>query len=309
MSRITMGAASAGLAVVLCAGFYAAMARENHADRDAAPVAQSKGEAGSGPQRKRVVYFVKQGAPKDLGTALSKHFRGDLDVQVLPESPNDCLLISAAPAVFGEVVKLLEQLDRRPKLLAIELVVAETAPKKIEGGKQGPREKELDARALTGAVDEVLAKVEDLKKAGRIGYLRRIQLAAAEGQPASVSIGEMRPTVAGLNTSSTGFISRNITYRNTGTSVKVTARVIPDRQVVMDLNVEDTRGHVPEDGVPIGTDEKGQTVRAEEMLMAKLATRLSTPSGQAVAAQVVQKMSKADQGQTFVIAGARIVEP
>jgi Bacterial type II and III secretion system protein len=198
---------------------------------------------------------------------------------------------------------------KTPRLIAIDLLIAEAGPGKGEGAKPGPDEKQFDARDLSGPMGDVQARVEALKKTGQISYFRRIQLSTAENQTASVSIGEMRPVVAGLNTSATGHLSRSISYVNTGTNVKVTARVTTDGQVLMDLNLDDTRGHVPEDGVAIGTDEKGQPIRAEERIMAKLTTTLSVASGRAKAAQVVTTSSKSGQAQTLVIVGARIVEP
>jgi type II secretory pathway component GspD/PulD (secretin) len=314
MAIFTIGRAVGALAVLVGVGLSAAWAQENNraapdSAQKTAPVAQPKSETGPSSQRKRLVYFVKHGASQDLAGVLTKHFRGEVDVQVLPDSANGCLLINVAPAVFAEVVKLLEQRDRRPRLISLDLLIAEVASKGEEGAKPGPAEKQLDARDLNGPMEEILAKVDALKKAGRIRFFRRMQLSAAEGRPASVSIGEMKPTVAGINTTAAGLASRNITYRNTGTNVQVTARVPPDGQVLMDLNVEDSRGHVPEDGVPIGKDEKGQPVRAEEMILDKLKTNLSVPSGRAMAVEMVTTSSTSRQKQTFVIVGARIVEP
>ena len=250
MSRITIGRAVAGLAVLLCIGFCAS-AQENDpaAPASAQKTTKPKSVASPGPQA------------------------------------------------------------RTSRLIAVDLLVAEVAPRKAEGAKPGPAEKQFDARDLSGPIDEVLARVEALKKTGQISYFRRIQLSSAENQTASVSISELKPMVTGLTSSSTGHLSRNISYANTGTSVKVTARVAADGQVVMDLNVDDTRGQVPEDGVVIGTDEKGQPVRAEERITAKLTTTLGVASGQAKAAQVVTTSCKSGQAQTLVIVGARIGEP
>jgi type II secretory pathway component GspD/PulD (secretin) len=191
----------------------------------------------------------------------------------------------------------------------MDLLIAELAPRKIEGVKPASGEKQLDARDLSGPIDQVMARVEALKKTGQIGYFRRIQLSASENQQASVSVGEVRPSVSGLNMIASGQVSRNITYHPTGTNVRVTARVTADGHVLMDLNVEENRGHVPEDGVVIGQEEKGQPVRAEEFITAKLTTQLNVASGQARAAEVVTTSSKSGQAQTLVIAGARLVEP
>src|SRR5262249_38268616 len=72
------------------------------------------GHAQDGPKEKRTLYVPKHGQAKELATILAKHFKGDAEIQVLPDSPSNCLLVRAAPSVLEEVVKLLEQLDRRP---------------------------------------------------------------------------------------------------------------------------------------------------------------------------------------------------
>ena len=253
MSRITKDCAVAGLAVLLCVGFYAARAQE----------------------KQRVVPVSAQ--------------------QNAPVKPKPI----ASPAPQG----------RTPRLIAMDFLIAEISSRRGEGARSGSGEKQLDARNLSGPMDEVVGRVEAFKKTGQISYFRRIQLSTSENQPASVSIGEVRPSVTGLSTSSTGHVSRNISYRPTGTNVKVTARVATDGQVIMDLNVDDNRGRVPEDGVVVGTEEKGQPVRAEEWITAKLTTQINVASGQARAAAVVTTSSKSEQAQMLVIAGARIVEP
>src|SRR5262245_8112380 len=98
------------------------------------------------PKAKRIVYVVKYGEAKDLASVLTKHFKGDAEVQVLPESPSNCLLISAAPNVFDEVVKSLAQIDKRPNLVSIDILVLDFPAKKRDEGKSPPSEKELDAK-------------------------------------------------------------------------------------------------------------------------------------------------------------------
>jgi|SRR5215470_3016167 len=66
-----------------------------------------------GAEPKRGSYVVKYAAAKDLAGILAKHFKGAADIQAGPEGTSNCLLVSAPPAVFDEVMKTLEQLDRR----------------------------------------------------------------------------------------------------------------------------------------------------------------------------------------------------
>jgi hypothetical protein len=237
--------------------------------------------------------------------------RGQRDNRPDPDAAPNAPAVTQSKSEAGPASpsKLPDKLDRRLRLVSVDLLVAEIATQKGEAAKPGLVEKELDARQLTGPMGEVLAKVEALKKTGRIGYFRRIQLSAVEGQQASVSIGETKPWVTGVTVTGTGHVIRNITYRNTGTMVKITSWVTADERVMMDLSIDDSRMRVPEDGVSLGTDEKSQPIPAMETTMAKLDTKLSVRSGHAAAAQAIQTATKGGQEQIFVVVAARIVEP
>ncbi len=253
-------------------------------------------------RNKRTVYLVKYGAAKDLAAALSKHFKGDADVQLLPDSPSNGLLISAAPPVFEEVVKVLEQLDRRPRPVSVEVYVAGVTPKK------GEEDKELDARELTGPAKDVETRLRDLQKEGRLTGLRRVQLTALENQPSAVFMGDMEPFVMGSTVTAAGQVSRNITYRNTGISVRATPHITPEKAVLLDLVLEDARAVIPPDGIPLGEDQNRQPVRAPVFVTAKLESKVEVQPGQAVAAEGVKTTARSGHPQTVVIVVARVLD-
>jgi type II secretory pathway component GspD/PulD (secretin) len=258
---------------------------------------------------RRTVYVVKHGAAKELAGLLGKHFKGDADVQVLPDSPSNCLLISAPPALFDEVVKTLEALDRRPHQVSVEVLIAEVAPRKAEGEKPGSADKELDESQLSGPAEQVLDRVELLHKKGQLESLKRIQLTALENQVASVHVGDSKPVVMGVTRTATGLVARNITYRNVGAVVRLTPRLTAENQVQLDLTVEDARVAYPEDAAQIGQDENGKPLRAADFITARLDTKVDVTPGQAVAAKGVQTTSKSGQAQTLVIVTARVLDP
>jgi hypothetical protein len=264
----------------------------------------AKGKEAPPSKSKRIVYVVKYGSAKGMAALLGKHFQGEVEVEVVPDVASNCLLIRAAPAAFGEVVKLLAQLDRRPQTVAVELLIVE-APAK--GAKPGAGRKELDEKELTGPVSDVVSRLEGLQKTGEVGGLKRIQLTAVEHQPASALLGEMRAVVSGVRVLGGGQVSRSIVYRNVGTSVKLTPRVAPGNKVLIDLDVSEARAFVPEDGVVLGKDEKGQEVRATEFVSDKLVTTLEVPSGHAVFARGVKTTAKAGQPRTVILVAARIL--
>jgi Bacterial type II/III secretion system short domain len=253
-------------------------------------------------KNKRIVYVVKNGAAKELAGILAKHFKGDAEIQALPESSSNCLLISAAPSVFDEIVKLLAQLDKRPSLVAIDVLVAEVVVKK------GDDSKPLDEKDFTGPAQEVLSKVEALKRKGVIGDLHRFQLTGVENKPFSAMDGGTKPVVNSMMHTATGMTTRNITFRQVGTKVDAIARVGADKVITLELDVVDARLHVPDDGIVIGKDETGAPIRATEVTNTTLKSKLNIAAGQAVAAKAVQSDTKSGATQTLVIVTARIVE-
>jgi hypothetical protein len=192
--------------------------------------------------------------------------------------------------------------------VAVEVLIAEVTPTPGDGKRPAAAAPALDAKEFNGPSPEVIDKVEALKKKGLLGGLKRIQLTAVENQPASVRIGESRPVVTGITTRGAGPAMRSITYRNTGTIAGVTVRLAEAKVISLDVNIEDARLHTPADGIVLGTDEAGAPIRATEIITAALKTKLSVPSGQAVAAQGVQTETKSGPVQTLIIVAARVIE-
>src|SRR5262245_54036534 len=82
----------------------------------------------------RALYTVRHGNAPAMAEALAKHFKGEADISVLPGNTITALLVSG-PAT-AEAVKLLEELDRAPKSVAVEVIVAEVFTKKVDDAKQ-----------------------------------------------------------------------------------------------------------------------------------------------------------------------------
>jgi type II secretory pathway component GspD/PulD (secretin) len=300
MSRLTVGRIACCLAVLSSVGLYAVWGQDGGRPAAGGNQPPAKGEEAS--KNKRLVILLRHGSAKDLAVTLGKHFKGEAEVQA--EASGNYLLVSAAPAVADEVLKVVQQLDRPQQMVAVEVLVAEFSQKKADAP-----DKELDEKEFTGPANEVTAKLEALRKKGLLSALKSIQLTTLEDQTTSERAGENKPMVVGMTVTGTGRVARNITYHNTGTAVTVTPRLGPEKQILLDLEVQDARFHVPEDGVAIGTDENNQPVKATEIAQAMLKAKLAVPSGQAVVANGVKTTSKSGQAQTLIIVTARVVEP
>ncbi|HZY84027.1 MAG TPA: secretin N-terminal domain-containing protein [Gemmataceae bacterium] len=265
----------------------------------AAPAAAAEGKAAE--KSKRIAYVVKYGSAKDLAKVLGEHLKGAADVETLPEASANVLLIRATPAAFGEVVKLLEVLDRRPRMVAVEVWVAEVLP-------ADKKDEPLDTKALTGPADDVRAKVEQLRDKGRIGELKRLEMTTAENQPAHAFLGENKPLVLGMNVTARGRISRNLSYRAFGVDARLTPHVGPDNVVTLEFRLTSSRPHVGADSPLIGEDENKAPVRMTEIVQTAGDGKVSVPSGRAVVVQGVKTTGKGGPHQTLVIVTARVLD-
>ncbi len=257
---------------------------------------------------RRLVYIVKHGTAKDLAAVLAAGFKGDAEVQALPDPTVNCLLISAAPSVLQEIVKVLGQIDRRPQTAAVEIWILEMGSKKASGDKAASTG-EVDEKDFTGTVAEVGARVDALEKKNTFVAVKRIRLTALEGQAASITMGENKPFVAGVTMVRTGTAARSITYRSTGVKADASVRVSAEKVVTVDLKLQDSYAHVPEDGVSIGADENGKPITATEFYETTLTGKMDIPSGAARLAEGVKTNARSGTTRTLVVIGARVIDP
>jgi hypothetical protein len=303
MSRAVLIRLCGGVAIVAAFGVYAARAQP---PARGAPAGRAPGGEA---KVKRLVYDVKLGVAKDLAEVLGKLFKADSDVQVLVAPAGNALVIGAPAKTVDEILQLLRKLDRRPRAVAIEVLIATVSPRKGEDGKLAPPARELNEAEFSGHPEDVLDKLQNLQKKGLIGSLQRLRLTATENHPGTVSNSAARPYTTGIVSRPGGRGARTITYRYVGTLIKATPRVGEDQRILLDLSVTDSRTRVPEDGPVLGADDDGKPVRATEFVNARFDGSLLLRSGQAVAAKGVMTKSRSGQEQTLVIVSARLVEP
>jgi hypothetical protein len=239
------------------------------------------------PKPQRTHYVVRHADPVVLAEVVGRHFRGEADVIAAPAGSGGALLISGSPTAVPEVVKLLEQLDRKPRTVEVEIVIAE-----IPATKDG---KDVN---LTG---DLLAEVAQSKST----TTQRIKLTAVEGQPVSTQTGGDKPYVSGAGGGAWGGkgggpVQRSISYRPVGTTVKLTARVGAEDAVSLDLNLAVTQVRPPD-----VADESGSPVFEN----GSLTTKVNVPAGKAVAVHSVRTEVKSGGTLALVVVTARVVDP
>jgi type II secretory pathway component GspD/PulD (secretin) len=248
-----------------------------------AAVAAAAAQERPGAELKRGSYIVKYPAAKDLAAILAKHFKDAADIQAGPEGTSNCLLINAPPAVFNEVMKLLDQLDRQPQSVAVEVFVVELPAKKADDKGRGPDEKDF-----SGTTEDVVERLGVMMKKGQVAGFKQIRLTTLEGQLGSLTLGENKPYAMGTG---------QITYRNVGTQVKVTPQVTADRSVTLDLNLQDSRGR-----------DSATAPGVTEFILTSLTGKVRVASGKAVLAKDAKVTAAEGQGETLIVVGARVLE-
>ena len=94
-------------------------------------------------RRKSIVYRLKNAPAADVANAINEFLRSERAVQqlspglispfeqierevvVVPEPVSNSLIVSATPRFFDEIEKLVEQLDERPPMVMIQVLIAE----------------------------------------------------------------------------------------------------------------------------------------------------------------------------------------
>ena len=275
---------------------------------------REKGQARPSNKAQRTHYSVKNVDAPALASVLNEHFKGEAEIVAVTCGAGNTLLISGSSDSVSEVIKLLEQLDQRPKSVEVELVIAEIVSKKGAGADG----KEVDVSGL-----EPLAKLEALTRGGQIGTIQRIKLTALEGQPITSTNAGSKPyvtaTAVGVaggfmggdpnvgpagggkaaGPGGGGVMRRSVSYHEAGITVKLTAKIGTDDVIALDLNVQDSKIRMAEAG-----DELGAAVFDHNTLT----TKLNVPSGKGVAAQTLRTEGKSGGTQSLVIVTARVVE-
>jgi len=100
--------------------------------------------------RKSLVYRLRNAPASDVANALNEFLRSERQVQqvapglvsafeqierevvVVPEIVSNSLIVSATPRFYDEIVRLIEDLDKRPPMVLIQVLIAEVALNNVD---------------------------------------------------------------------------------------------------------------------------------------------------------------------------------
>jgi general secretion pathway protein D len=121
-------------------------------------------------QRQSVVYRLKNAPATDVAQAINEFLRSEREVQqvqpgllspfeqierevvVVPEPVSNSLIVSSTPRYFEEIAKLVEDIDKRPPMVMIQVLIAEVALNNTDefGVELGLQDSILFDRSLLG---------------------------------------------------------------------------------------------------------------------------------------------------------------
>lgn len=174
---------------------------------------------------------------------------------VTSDKLQNALVIHATPSRYKELLRLLEQLDRMPGQVALQVVVAEvTLSDTIESGIEwlydsaANKSRNLKGN-LTPATGNLTLNLIDgdwninlkmLESKTDLRVLSRPYLLVRDGESANINAGDQVPII-NSTTSSTqvpGTIQTEVQYRNTGISLSVTPIINADGLVSLQISQE-----------------------------------------------------------------------
>jgi hypothetical protein len=242
----------------------------------------------------REVYRANYTPAHSLATTIGQLYRGVPGLILTPESVSNSLLISAPPDRFKELFDTIQKLDRMPKSAAIEVTILDFPDVDVS--------KEINAREFLGFSEKVRARVNELKKSGQIQKVRRFRMTALSNQFTNLQANGERPAVVqpggfpgggGFPQNARGNAAR---FPSAGTTVQCTARISPDKGVVIELVVHDAPSNRDAQQMPEGVTSQFQGT-------------LSIPPATTVVASEIATETEAGPSRVVILVSADVVEP
>jgi type II secretory pathway component GspD/PulD (secretin) len=230
--------------------------------------------------RKRCVYRVKHLSATDLAETVNKLLVTEVTIAatsgvatsvatVVPDPISNSLVVGAEPDAIDGILDLIEELDRQPQMVSIEVLVAE-----VESTE------ESDA-ALASISDQSISQLAlELGKRPGLRTLARPRLAVLDGQSAFLRIGQRASRVTGLRIERTGQVRTTSTSEKVGLSMGFTVRINPDGLITMEIDLDQTDLGRADRGVPIATPSKGEPIYTPIEQTLKTQTTVSLADGQ-----------------------------
>jgi general secretion pathway protein D len=223
-----------------------------------------------------------QGAMDKTGTYLGAGAAGTQAVKgprVVPNPMDNTIIIQGTPAEYEGILKVLKQLDIPPRQVLIEAKIYEVTLsgafangiaaflQKREAGAGTTRQAgsrdflgslanaslNLSAGALVGQSRELLAFLSSTENENRTRVISAPSIIATDSIAASINVGTEVPTLTaqaatGVQSGGNSLFANNVSNRNSGVTLNITARINPSGIVTLLINQEVSSPMAPEAG-------------------------------------------------------------
>lgn len=294
-----------------------------------------------GPPHERLVCVLENAPAMDVANTLGKLIQGlraagqlPSEVVIVPEVVTNSLVISAAPKELEEIRRLVDQLDRRPASVRVELLIAEVLPSgkaKARSLKQssakGGRKARPDVRKQKTPVSDAARLIEEslgakpaksnpdirrrlraLESSGQLKIINRPQLTTLDNQPALIHVGQKIPVLRIVG-SREGTRATSLIYEQVGLIVGLTPRISPRGVVTMEIDVEKSEVGPIAQSVPAGVLDSGKVLRLPRIEGTTLQTTVSVPDGESVVLGGLTVESGAQRSRLMIVLTPHIIKP
>lgn len=178
-------------------------------------------------------------------------------VKVTADESQNALVINASPSKYQEILGLLEQLDRLPGQVALQVIVAEVdltdnVSSGIDwfysSGNNFAKSASLDLKSSTGSISfsgfngDWRVALQMLASKTNTRVLSRPYLVVRDGESASINSGEQVPIITEFRDSdNTDTVRTSVQYRSTGISLSVTPVINADGLVSLQIQQETSK--------------------------------------------------------------------
>jgi general secretion pathway protein D len=235
------------------------------------------------------------------------------------DEPRNAIIFQGSATDWGRVLPLIQQMDRAPRQVMIEVTVAEVTltndqefgvawlGRNSDLGKfngnisSGSLATGTGGAGLTYLLDiggETRASLKALASQDRISVLSTPRLMVKSGEEASFDVGTEVPTISsqatsGIQTDGNSGLIQTVQYRKTGILLNIKPVVYSDDRVDIELRQEVS------EALPIGADS---TVSSPAIFNRSYSTNLSLKDGSAIliAGLMSQRQTTGDSGVPFL---------
>lgn len=251
---------------------------------------------------------------------------------VVPDVVTNTLLILASNDRIEEIQRMVEQLDRAPKMVRIRALIAEvncdtdqtldtaSTPQDSQAKLRDSDDAEKGTASLPVTTRELDFSVLDISETSatlheqvraldnnaRLEILARPQIMTLENQPASIQVGNRVPRITGVHVQSGGRTNQ-VELENVGVILGVTPRVSEENAVVMEMDLEMSDLRENQD-VVLSSTKDGPAIHSHEIMITTAQTTVTVPSGKTILLGGMTRKSKQRRVELVILLTVAIVE-